>query len=74
MSDFPSPPELGKIIARLSARVATLERESAAFPTYTLATRPAATDVKAGTAIFVSDGGAGARFQGSDGATWLSLG
>lgn len=38
---------------------------------YTVATRPAHS---AGNIIFVSDGGAGAVFQGSTGAAWVNLG
>jgi len=44
-------------------------------PTYTVApdTRPAAASW-AGGIIYVSDGGAGAVFQGSNGAAWVDLG
>ena len=41
--------------------------------TYTTATKPAAAG-RAGQAIFVSDGGAGNVFQGSNGTSWVSLG
>ncbi len=41
--------------------------------TYTVATRPTATDYP-GCIIYVSDGGAGAVFQGSDGTNWVNLG
>jgi hypothetical protein len=41
---------------------------------YTVATRPAAGDAGAGAIIFVSDGGAGAVFQGSTGSAWVNLG
>lgn len=41
--------------------------------TYTVATRPAAADWP-GAIIYVSDGGAGAVFQGSNGAAWVNLG
>lgn len=41
--------------------------------TFTLASRPAASDNTA-KIIFVSDGTAGNKFQGSDGASWLGLG
>jgi len=44
------------------------------FPNYTTATKPAATAVAPGTVIYVSDGGAGAVFQGSTGAAWVNLG
>lgn len=40
---------------------------------YTVATRPAAASW-AGGVIYVSDGGAGAVFQGSDGSAWVNLG
>lgn len=42
--------------------------------TFTTATKPTAASVGAGAIIFVSDGAAGAKFQGSDGTNWLSLG
>lgn len=42
------------------------------LPSYTVATRP--TGMSAGTVIFVSDGGAGAVFQGWNGAAWVNLG
>lgn len=42
------------------------------LPSYTVATRPAGQ--AAGTIIFVSDGGAGAVFQGWNGAAWVNLG
>lgn len=41
--------------------------------TFTTATRPAVADNE-GAIIYVSDGAAGFRFQGSDGVTWLGLG
>lgn len=41
--------------------------------TYTVATRPAAASWTGGI-IYVSDGGAGAVFQGSNGAAWVNLG
>lgn len=41
---------------------------------YTTATRPVASSVGAGTLIYVSDGAAGAKFQGSDGTNWVNLG
>lgn len=36
-------------------------------------TRPAAAD-NPGAIIYVSDGAAGSKFQGSDGSSWVSLG
>jgi hypothetical protein len=41
--------------------------------TYTVATRPTASSYE-GSIIYVSDGGAGAVFQGSDGSSWVNLG
>lgn len=40
---------------------------------YTTATRPTASDWEGGM-IYVSDGAAGSKFQGSDGTSWVSLG
>lgn len=40
---------------------------------YTVATRPNAADWEGGV-IYVSDGGSGAKFQGSDGSAWVNLG
>lgn len=41
---------------------------------YTTATKPTAANAGVGAVIFVSDGGAGAVFQGSTGAAWVNLG
>ena len=41
--------------------------------TFTVATRPAATAWEGGV-IYVSDGGAGSVFQGSNGTAWVDLG
>ena len=41
--------------------------------TYTTATRPTAASWTGGT-IYVSDGAAGQKFQGSDGTAWVFLG
>src|SRR5262245_55514235 len=41
--------------------------------TFTVATRPTASSWT-GSIIYVSDGGAGAVFQGSNGAAWVNLG
>lgn len=51
------------------------ERMTAALPllSVTVATLPTASE-NTGNIIFVSDGGAGAVFRGSDGTTWVSLG
>ncbi len=43
------------------------------LPTYTVATRPSAVGI-AGAMIYVSDGGAGAVIQASNGAAWVNLG
>lgn len=53
-------------------RLVALPGGTVRAPTYTVATRP--TNVGAGTVIFVSDGGAGAVFQGWNGAAWVNLG
>jgi hypothetical protein len=37
-------------------------------------TKPAAAAANAGSIIYVSDGGAGAKFRGSDGTSWVNLG
>lgn len=44
---------------------------SEGFTSYTVATRPAGVT---GAIIYVSDGGAGAVFQGWNGAAWVNLG
>jgi hypothetical protein len=54
---------------RLGVRPASLR-----LPTYTTATRPAATTANAGMPIYVSDAAAGSKFQGSNGTAWVSLG
>ena len=41
--------------------------------TFTVATRPTASDWTGGV-IFVSDAAGGSKFQGSDGSSWVSLG
>jgi hypothetical protein len=74
MSDHRTQPTFASIISELASRVATLEIQSAGLPVYTVATRPAASSVQAGTAIFVSDAGVGLQFQGSDGTAWRTLG
>jgi hypothetical protein len=74
MSDHRTQATLSSIIAELAARVRTVELQSAGLPVYTLATRPTASSVQAGTAIFVSDAVDGQRFQGSDGTNWKTLG
>jgi hypothetical protein len=74
MSDHRTQATLSSIIAELAARVSNARASERGLPVYTLATRPAATDVQAGTAIFVSDAVDGQRFQGSDGTNWKTLG
>lgn len=61
------------VYAALNSLIAQLERGMPA-PNYVTATKPAATSVPPGTIIFVSDGGAGAVFQGSTGSAWVNLG
>ena len=43
------------------------------MPEFTVATRPDAASWR-GRVIFVSDGGVGSVFQGSNGTAWVSLG
>jgi hypothetical protein len=42
--------------------------------TYTVATLPAASAANASSIVYVSDGAAGTKFRGSDGAAWVNLG
>ncbi|MBA3585381.1 MAG: hypothetical protein H0W36_12805 [Gemmatimonadetes bacterium] len=51
----------------------TLRNRHVVPRSFTTATRPAAAS-STGTVIYVTDGAPGSRFQGSDGATWVSLG
>jgi len=71
MSQYNERPDLLRIIQDLKARVQSLANTQAT-PTYTTATRPGTR--AAGTIIFVSDASAGSKFQGWDGASWVSLG
>ncbi len=72
---------LSGIFAIISIRVNRMlpkdgtEAMAAALPlaTFTVATRPAAS-ANTGGVIYVSDGGAGAVFQGSNGSAWVNLG
>jgi len=73
VSDALVQPTLESIIAGLASRIAALERQRP-VPSFTTTTRPAASNVVAGTIIFVSDATDGQRFQGSDGASWKILG
>lgn len=61
------------VIKNIEKRIESLERRSP-LPTYTTSTLPSATTVTPGTVVFVSDGGAGAEFQGSNGTSWVNLG
>lgn len=74
MGEVLSPPELVAFIRDLQGQIAELRTRSGRFSPYTLATRPAATAVTPGSPIFVSDAAPGARFQASDGVTWVTLG
>ena len=72
---------LSGILIRIAVRLnATLPKDGTepmtgpvVLATYTVATRPAAASWTRGV-IYVSDGGAGAVFQGSNGAAWVNLG
>lgn len=80
-TDIPSITRWGDLLtSRLSTflramayRVnSTLPKDgSEGMAVYTVATRPTATS---GQIIYVSDGGAGARFQGSHAGAWVNLG
>jgi len=68
---------LGRVIERLNGVAPKDGSEAFTGPLplmeYTVATRPTASSYE-GTLIYVSDGGAGAVFQGSDGTSWVNLG
>lgn len=59
---------------RIDTAARTKFSKEPAVPTYTEASKPTAATAGPGSIIFVSDGGAGNKFQGSDGSTWLGLG
>lgn len=63
------------IFVRLAARLNNCYPKDGTegLTAYTVATRPAATSAP-GAIIYVSDGAAGAKFQGSDGTNWVNLG
>ena len=61
-------------LGRSAMQILVKQLQGGPHPTFTTATRPAATSKNAGTIIFVSDGAAGSKFQGSDGSSWLGLG
>jgi len=71
--NLPRPTSPENVVQAIASAFNMLEHNFS-FPVYTLATRPAASSVPPGTPIFVSDGGAGAVFQGSTGAAWVNLG
>lgn len=68
---------LSQIYARLNLALPSDGSEVMTGPlplkSYTTATKPSAAG-RAGQVIFVSDGGAGNVFQGSNGTSWVSLG
>jgi hypothetical protein len=84
----PLPRELAPLLAELDGRLREIgfrlnrvlpkdgsEAMSQPFKpgSFTTATRPAAS-AWPGAVIYVSDGAAGAKFQGSDGTAWVNLG
>jgi hypothetical protein len=84
----PLPRDLTSLLAELDGRLREIGfRLNRVFPKdgseamtqpaklapFTTATRPAAASW-AGALIYVSDGAAGAKFQGSDGTAWVNLG
>jgi hypothetical protein len=74
MSDYRASVTFERLIGQLRDRIARLERGSIGPPVYTAATLPAATTVRAGTQVYVSDAAAGSKMQYSDGAAWQPLG
>lgn len=64
---------LMKLIRRLEGRIEQLEQQRKTLPVYTTATRPSAVE-NPGAMIRVSDAGAGARIQASEGSSWVALG
>jgi hypothetical protein len=73
MGAYLSPPDIAAVIQRLDARILALENMRGAVPQYTTATMPQA-GAAPQTIIYVSDAAAGAKFQGSNGTAWVSLG
>jgi len=71
LSQYNVQPDLNDILKDIKARLQWLAN-SRATAIYTTATRPGT--VAAGTIIFVSDAAGGSKFQGWDGASWVSLG
>ena len=70
---LPRPTSQANLLAGVTALVDALEQRLPAR-TFTTATKPAASSVPVGTIIYVSDGGAGAVFQASNGSAWINLG
>jgi hypothetical protein len=64
----------GTTIANRAEPSSELGAEFLKLPGYTVATRPAAASVPDGTIIYVSDGAAGARFQGVHAGAYVNLG
>lgn len=68
---------LAALVTQLqSLLVRIIDRTNGVYPgiyTDTPDTKPVAADFE-GTIIYVSDGGAGAKFRGSDGSAWVNLG
>lgn len=66
------PARLVRSFADVQRNFEHLEQRTGELDTYTVATRP--TNARPGKQVFVSDGAAGAKFQGWDGSTWVNLG
>lgn len=66
---------LTRVLINMALRIngALPKDGSEGLTAYTVATRPSAAG-RDGAIIYVSDAGAGAKFQGSNGATWVNLG
>lgn len=67
--------EIGVRLNRVLPKDGSEAMEGPLVPkTHTVATLPAASSVTPGGIVYVSDGGAGARWRGSDGSAWHNLG
>ena len=74
------PKDLARWAAETAAYLAILASDLREFAQrvypreYTTGTLPAASVLNEGEIVYVSDGGAGAVFQGSNGTAWVNLG
>lgn len=66
---LPALHELNRVLQEVARNI-----NAPRVPIHTLATRPTPQQAGQGAIVFVSDGGAGAVFQGSTGTAWVNLG